>query len=192
MIARLLRSSLLLLAGCGGSSTTDGAVLPDQSVPADLSSLPDLSLLRDLSSLPDLAGVCTTRTNPAPAVMINQVATAAPAAQGGPAVVDGTYYITAATFYTGMGGATGPNGVTLSGTNYVTGPAYEYINQASNAAKPSMSSGTFTQNGTKIAIQQTCPTATLSPFTDYDSDGTNVTIYALTTNPPQAITFTKQ
>jgi Copper type II ascorbate-dependent monooxygenase, C-terminal domain len=135
---------------------------------------------------------CNTVTNAAPAVPITNVAAAAPAPTGG-AIPDGTYFVTAALIYTGVGGKAGPTGITYQGTDVSTGGNHFALvyNQSDNPGDLH-NSGTFTVTGPNVDIETSCPTPSTSPFTALTTDGVGVfTIY--TSQPPvQAFTFTKQ
>src|SRR5262245_38276488 len=61
------------------------------------------------ASLDAEAGLCTSITNIGTQIECNQLATQLPNAVGG-TIGDGTYRLTNCDFYTGAGGANGPNG----------------------------------------------------------------------------------
>ena len=169
----------LLMSSLGAAACDDGA-----RAPADAAF--------DLVASGDIAGRCSARANPAPPAMITQVAAAIPTGKGGPAIRSGTYFVTSSVVYTGVGGPSGATGLTIVGTLYVAGPSYELITQVSNMSAPSSSSGAFSVSGGNITIQQACPTATTTPFSGFDSDGTSVVNYAPGLTPPQSVTFTLQ
>lgn len=106
-------------------------------------------------SAPDAAGrACNLVVNVAPTIAIDFVATAPPAAQGG-AIVDGTYTMTSATIYTGVGGNAGPTGLTAKVTIAISGAT---IQVASKTKPPDDHvTTTFTTSGSSFTATNTCP-----------------------------------
>jgi hypothetical protein len=178
--------------GCGSSSTggtADGGI--DSSTGATDGALDAGSLD---SSEPDAGGACNTLANSAPVVMEKQVNTAAPTPAGG-AGVDGTYFLTSATVYTGPQGATGPTGTAYQWTSKNTGSNYE-VNYTIKATKTvtQVASGTSTISGAAVTFTQTCPALDAGASTTYgrDANGTTVTLYTQGAGDVVGYTFTKQ
>jgi hypothetical protein len=136
---------------------------------------------------------CNTVANTASVVAQQNVASAAPTPAGGATIADGTYYVTAWTVYTGAGGASGPTGSTTQFTNVLKSGTYQFVEFISGSNPSSLvQNGTFSTSGSSITIQGTCPSGLgTSPYTAFDNDGTNVTIYTAT-QPINALVFTKQ
>ena len=142
-------------SGSDADGTHDGAVdaTSDASADASVDAL-GIDVVVDsagfLDSAPDDAGACNTLVNGATQVQQIDIATARPAATGG-SIVDGLYFKTSDTVYTGVGGGTGPTGYfvreTLTITNASTGTA--------------LLTSTFLVNG----VDNTTERITMSPTT---------------------------
>ncbi|HEY6463794.1 MAG TPA: hypothetical protein VIY73_26675 [Polyangiaceae bacterium] len=111
------------------------------------------------ASASDAGAACHDLGNAAPAITIQQVVGDPPAPEGG-AIADGTYWLTAATIYTGDGDAPGPSGsahttVRIAGTT---------MDVAASGTPPTRTL-TLTTNGTSITAADTCPDTETSQAT---------------------------
>ena len=160
------------------SSSTNGAT--DASVDAPLDAGKDTAT--------DGPRLCNMVTNGAP-VIAQQYAPGDPPAPSGGTIVDGTYFVTAATIFTADAGATGPTGALIRETDVISGTTFQI-------ASGSLSqTGSFTTNGTAIAIAITCPPGTPAPpFVAYDANGRVITVYSARNDAgvTASYTFTKQ
>jgi len=150
-------SAALLAAACSSSSSNDGG---DSGAPADASADASGDASTDASSTDagadgapaDGAQACNALANIAPMVAISYVASAPPAAQGG-TIADGTYTMTAATIYTGVGGPSGPAGdgqVTIQ----ITGSTIQVV---TSGAAPNHLTTTLMTSNTSFTRTDTCP-----------------------------------
>lgn len=123
---------------------------------------------------------CNAVTNIGTVISQMFVATDPVTGTGG-VIAAGTYVLTAASVYTGIGGMTGPTGTTYSDTLVIAdGGAYERVLSIVDGVMtgtPIHQSGSFATDGASITVTQTCPPGP-QPFTSFDSDGTTVRIYA--------------
>lgn len=139
---------------------------------------------------------CNALVNAATVIDQLFVATAAASGDGG-TLVSGTYFMTAASVYTGVDGGAGPTGTTFAETLVMDGGAYERVQIAVNDAgadgSPYHANGNVTINGASVQVNQTCPILA-QPFTTYDSNGTKLHIYAppAGSNPGIMFEYTKQ
>ena len=175
---------------CSGSSSTGGGTPTDAGSGVE-SGAPDAG---SQDSEPEgEGGACNTLANGAAVVAEENVNMNAPTPMGGP-VSDGTFYLTAATVYTGPTGQTGPTGTTYQWTTTQTGDAYE-VSLAITGPRPSMSvtNGTSMTSGVDVTFTQTCPALTSGATSAYkfDSDGTSVTLYTTGRGDVAAYKFTK-
>jgi hypothetical protein len=84
-------------------------------------------------------------------VSVEQVASDPPAAQGG-TIEDGTYWMTAATVYTGPGGPTGETG-TMQTTILVSGGTIQVV----TTRGPATRTVSITTSGTYFTVTDSCP-----------------------------------
>lgn len=156
----------------GGGSPHDGGGNPhDASItPADSGTQHDSS-----TTVPDSGhAACSSIQNVAANVTANQVDESIPTAVGG-SLVDGTYVLTATTYYTGAGGATGPTGKAQALTMKIAAGTFEQV--VSDDGVPSTpTSGTITISGTGWTHANTCPFAISLPFT-YDASPAALKLY---------------
>lgn len=170
-------SILWTLSACSSSTTT---VVADASVDAPLDAGKDTST--------DGPPLCNMVANTAPTIGQQYAAGEPPAPTGG-TIIDGTYFVTAATIFTADAGVTGPTGALIRQTNVIAGKTFEI-------ASGSLSqTGSFTTNGTAIEIKINCPVGTPAPpFVTYDADGHVVRVYSARNDAgvTASYTFTKQ
>ncbi len=138
----------------------------------------------------DAGPACNSVTNGATTVSINNVPAAVPAPMGG-TLVDGTYYLTQASVYTGAGGASGSTGATLQASTVLSGGTYQYV-QNQNGKGDSATSGTYTTSGTSITVEQTCPLPSAVPYSGYTATSTSFTLYGTIGGNSGSLTYTKQ
>jgi hypothetical protein len=139
-------------------------------------------------------GACNTLTNTAPVVAEAALAAEAPTPAGG-MVADGTYFLTAATVFTGKGGGTGPTGTRYQWVTKSTGDTYEVsLRITGRGASDSVTSGTSVTSGAKVTFTQTCPVVAVNATSTYgfDADGTSVTLYATSPGSVTSYVFAKQ
>jgi|HubBroStandDraft_1064217.scaffolds.fasta_scaffold81993_2 hypothetical protein len=103
----------------------------------------------------DGAVACNTLANTAPQVTGAQVAENPPAMQGG-TVVDGTYFLTNLTIYTGPEGPTGATGMTDT-TIQITGNTIQVVTNGT----PGTRTETFAGTGSTFTATDTCPDTTV-------------------------------
>jgi hypothetical protein len=190
------------LIGCSSSSTTPGsngtdaghdATTPDGGGEADSGSDGPSD-----GGESDGGMACTNIANVGTVVHYIDVPTDQPIAQGGGPPSDGTYVITAASLYTGDGGASGPTSTTIQETVVVSGMSYDQVSAAANGGQDAgvvYQSGHFTVNGAGISIVRVCPSFAMYPFNSYDFDGRRFRIYGPANgpnNPPVVVEYTKQ
>jgi hypothetical protein len=184
-----------LVVACSSSSNTANPVdsgAPDSGQVSEGGSGP-----MDTGSGTDTGTVmtaCNTLANTAPVVHIDLAPGATPKPTGG-TVPDGTYYATKYDVYgapgAGDAGATTAN--TYQAVSVLKSGTYNLV-VATNGAVPQAVTGTITESGTAIMLEQTCPSPSPVPFAGYSSDGTKVV--SLIGTPglqgTAVITFTKQ
>lgn len=100
----------------------------------------------------EAAAACNTLANGASSISVQQVAQNPPSAGGGP-IVDGTYFLTDATIYTGPGGPTGPGGTTQT-TIQITGSTVQVV--VADGQPPSRTT-TLATSGVSFTSTDTCP-----------------------------------
>ena len=152
-------SILFALAACGSGS-------PHAPPDAAIDAAPDAS---------DAPGTCRVDVDVGSVVMEMRVATAIPAPQGGGPIPDGTYKLTAVTYYTGTGGASGPTGQMESSTSYLKSGLSHVVTTTNGRA--TFNDYTVATNGTVVTIAQTCPTQSALGFDGYTSNAGVVTFY---------------
>jgi hypothetical protein len=171
-------------AGRDAAATTDTGASDDAGTPADTGSAADTGTPQML----DDAG-CIALVNEAPLVQQMNVAGDPPTPMGG-TVVDGTYFITAASVY-GSDAGVGPTGNNFQNMSVVSGGGTLYALVAGVGNGASMSNGTIATSGANITLTQTCPSNDVLAFNRFDATGTTLTVYT-STPPVSALTFTKQ
>jgi hypothetical protein len=138
-------------AGADGGGAGEGGAGADAASEATASA--------DAASSGDAASSCNDLANAAPAITIQQVVGDPPAPQGG-AIADGTYWLTAATIYTGEGDAPGPGGAGQT-TIRITGSTMD----VAASGTPPTRTLTLTTSGTSITAADTCPDTDTSQAT---------------------------
>lgn len=170
-------SLLWAAAACSSSSTIKVA---DASVDAPLDASKDAATYGPVS--------CNMVANTAP-IIAQQYATGDPPAPTGGSIVDGTYFVTAATIFTADAGATGPTGALIRETNVIAGETFQI-------ASGSLSqTGSFSTNGSAINVAIHCPAGTpAQPFVTYDANGRVIRVYSARSDAgvTASYTFTKQ
>jgi hypothetical protein len=128
-------------------------------------------------------GPCNALQNVAPAVIPVWVEGAQPTPAGG-TLVDGTYYLTAVSIYTGPGGVSGPTAMmrkmVLVISNAASGTAtFQFIDNENVAGGGTdrRATWTVTPNGTKLVVVGRCPNADGTGTTDYAASGNTFTLY---------------
>jgi hypothetical protein len=195
----------LCLAGCSSSATTppptdaghaadasqDAAVSLDAAISdAGAGDAPSADASDSASS--SEAGGCSGLVDTASTVTEEYSATDPPAATGG-TFLDGTYFLTASTVYTGTSGPTGPTGEMRRATLQLTGDAYLYSSDDNGV--PYQQTGTIAPSGTTINGAVSCPSGKTDPFASYSITSTGFIEYAPNysgTPATLAHTFTKQ
>jgi hypothetical protein len=181
--------------GGGGGGSSGGADAGHDVAALEASSGADTGTAADVAEADTPSdGGCGVVTNGAAVVPEQNTATAPPTPQGG-AIPDGTYFVTAATLYTGPGGATGPTGKTYQFTSQVSGDgtAYDSVDAISGGT-PVVAVGTIAISGARITVTQICPTTTMpvSAYVAFDSNGVDTVTLYTSTPPISALTFTRQ
>ncbi len=172
-----------LLAGCSNSSSTPSAkdASADSSLAADSASVEDGAILEDAamtdgSTSDDAGPPCNSVANDAPVVDIVQIAADPPAPQGG-TIVDGTYWQTAVSIYTGPRGPAGGTG-TSQMTALIQGETVQLV----NTGQPERRTVTLTTSDASFTSLDTCPdsqteqggyTATTTALTIFLPGGTD-------------------
>jgi hypothetical protein len=140
-------------------------------------------------------GACNAVDNTAATIDRTQVAEALPIGDAaGGTFAPGTYFRTAATVYTGVGGGTGPNGVTdrqtvvlsaasAGGTAFVAQSV-----QSMNGGADQRGTLMGTPSGTTVSLVITCPVS--APFADfpYTATSTGYTVYNTVDNVVEVYT----
>ncbi len=103
---------------------------------------------------------CNDLSNTAPVVEEEQQPTDPPQPDGG-TLVDGTYFLTAVTVYTGDGGASGPDGRMTQQTSTSASGTGQSVTTEGGCTSHSSSALTF--DGNMIALTGTCPACTPPP-----------------------------
>jgi hypothetical protein len=139
------------------------------------------------SGLGGAAGACNTLVNAAPPVVQTRVAEAAPAPAGG-TIVDGTYFLTSAIYYTGPGGLTRTDANTPKAVLVISNAACGTATVQDVSSDPALGypdsheTVTFKPSGTQVSVFGVCPpsgnsglsigyTATPTTFALLRSDG---------------------
>jgi hypothetical protein len=195
MVAATLAAGFGMACSSSSTGNTGGSDAgPDSSAAADTG--PGADSGSPVDAAPESASVsdagCVIIDNAASVIMGQNVASSEPTAMGG-SIPDGTYYVTAVTFYQGPGGTAGPTGQTYQFTSHVSGGTYEAIESISGG-KATVFSGTLSISGPNIVVTQTCPPtdAGVSVYDQLSSDGMTTVTFYTSTMPFQSLTFTRQ
>ena len=173
---KLRHWSLILLAGCSSSSgapSTPADASPDASAPIDASAS-DASMPEDAAASDDTGAdasvPCNAIANDAPVVNVTQVAADPPAPQGG-TIVDGTYWQTAVSIYTGPSGPTGATG-TSQMTALIQGETVQLVSDG----QPARRTVTLMASDAGFTSVDTCPTPQTGEG-QYTATPTTLTIF---------------
>jgi hypothetical protein len=126
-------------------------------------------------------------------VSLQQLAMDPPTAHGG-ALVPGRYILTAASIYTGTGGATGPAGITAQIESDNDGLHIHHTQRVvdANGTTEDHLAGTFSTTGIALQAQIACPSVYTADYT-YDATSTGFTLYQAMPGPRTLEeVFTKQ
>ncbi len=177
----LLHVSVVLLTGCGSSSSPANAPGPDASpLSADASTsdaaaraLGDAADAETTEDAPSDdatdAAACNTIANDAPVVDITQVAADPPTPQGG-TIVDGKYWETSLDIYTGPPGSAG-----VTGTSQTTALVEGHTVQLVSSGQPMRRTVTLTTADASFTSVDTCPDSQTSQG-GYSATATTLTI----------------
>ncbi len=189
---------VLCVGGCGGSeespggsggsgagaNTTGGAsgALVDAEARDQSAVAFDADFVLD-----DASAHCNDLVNAAPVIVGQKVAMNRPVPSGG-TMVDGAYYETSFTLYTGLGGETGPENehqltVILSGRMAQVIQLYQGVQRRYTLAIETL--GTMT-NWTIL-----CPRSSVIPY-GYDASPTQIVMYVNTASQPASFTLQRQ
>jgi hypothetical protein len=142
---------------------------------------------------------CNAIHRPATTVTAQAVAAAPPVAQGG-TLTSGNYLVTAATYYTGVSGASGPTSVSVRFAMSLSQTDYHQTLEIEDITGLLLQSeaGTVAVTGTTVQLANTCPDQSVTNAT-FDASPTEFTLYSTVTFGPDsggsnmlALTFTKQ
>jgi hypothetical protein len=176
---------IALAAGCG-SKSGGGA---DLATPAnaDLSTAADdlsMTMTGDMVSISPCNNLTLSGT---PTVPVSYAAMGAPAFSGG-TLVDGTYFITSGTFYSGAGGMTGSYG-TFRGVYRFSGATVDLL--ASTPQGIASETATVTKSGNDLTLAPTCGASGLSQEL-YSATSTSLSLGRITGSLGLLLTLTKQ
>lgn len=107
------------------------------------------------------AGPCNDLPNEGVVVDQNGIVGDAPTGSGG-IIQDGTYELTAANVYVGLGGTPGPTGQQVQGALRITGTQFVRAHRqgpTGQALQEQRTSGTLAPNGTTLTFTTSCPIA---------------------------------
>lgn len=127
---------------------------------------------------------CNSLVNVAADVPIIAAPSAPPPATGG-AIADGTYVVTRATVYTGIGGAAGPTGKSVKMTVTVAGANVESVFDGVTR------SATIAMAGTMLESTTTCP-GTGTDELPYSATSTSLTLVLIDTAGTRVYSLEKQ
>jgi hypothetical protein len=189
----------VLTSACGGSEsgsavdafpTEADAGVVDSSAPQVTDDAGSNDAREDAPLDADAATGCNAPANVAPAVVATSVGLALPSGTGG-AIADGTYHLTAATYYRGTDA--GPAGPPLTETWRTTiafsGNTFALASRRNTGAEERISGATST-SGVALVFQEACPApASRGPF-EYTATGAELVAYF--PNDGRALRFTKQ
>ena len=146
------------------------------------------------NAMPGPGGECNSLTNAAPVVDNMFVAADMPAATGGE-VVDGTYWKTAVTHYTGSGGKSGPTGTREQTTLLLSCGTFQLVTESYNGASGLTQhvSGVISAVNGDLRLQAECGyeiNGGKSPFDRYDATPDALVLYDV--QDAIASTYTRQ
>jgi hypothetical protein len=145
---------LVFVAACGSSSAP--ATATDASSAGDGAGEPSADDAAADSGESDAGPPCNTIANAAPVVSVTQVAADPPGPQGG-TIVDGTYWGTSVTIYTGPNGPTGATG-TSQMTALVQGSTVQLV----TSGQPARRTIALTTADAGFTSVDTCPASQTS------------------------------
>jgi hypothetical protein len=109
---------------------------------------------------PETGTICNSLVNHAPVLALSYVSSDPPAGHGG-TIVDGTYLMESAAYYTGTGGESGPSGTTSQVTLDVVRGTVQVASTSdgprSGDAPPTHLTVTISTNGSDLTYEDTCP-----------------------------------
>jgi hypothetical protein len=161
-LSLLVACAALVAAACSSSSSNsaggDGGgsdAASNDSGMTDTGTSSDAPLAQDTSPVDasDGAAACNAITDVGQMLTVMYVASAPPTPLGG-AVVDGTYALTDATIYTGVGGPTGVVTTTRS-TVQITGVTTQIVTD--DASGEHRATAMLVTSGTTLTATDTCP-----------------------------------
>jgi hypothetical protein len=186
----------VFLGACGSSETPEsnlftgaGGASPDGSADALDFDAPLDGPERCMGVMPPAdAGMCNSLVHEAPIVDVLDVASDAPASQGG-TIADGLYFKTASIIYRGPAGHAGPTGMQERTTLLLNCGVFHMIVGTTIETRIS---GSFESmpNG-RCQFVQTCGNPATSPISGYDATPTSITFYNYQA-PAFAVTYTRQ
>jgi hypothetical protein len=165
---------LACIAGCGSSSASPAAALPDASTGSDDASAPTEDASSPLDATPggedaangsaeaaagdagDTGAPCNSIANTAPVISTTQVAQDPPTPAGG-TIADGTYWATSIDIYTGPNGPTGVTGTSAT-TALIQGQTVQLV----STGQPTRRTITLTTADAGFTSVDTCPAAQTS------------------------------
>lgn len=178
LVSGLVLALTSLGVGCGSSSNSTSS---DAGMNNDSGTGGDGSVAMDAGGN-DGGAACNSFAIGGQQVDVQQVASDPPAAMGG-TIMSGTYVMTSAKIYTGVGGATGPSGETtqqtivISTTNGTSGTVQiAQISFGGDSPTIDRSTGTFNVSGTNLTYADTCG-GTDSGTAGFTVAGNTFTIY---------------
>jgi hypothetical protein len=100
---------------------------------------------------------CSSLVDGASVTYVVQIASVAPTPAGGGAPMDGTYYLTSASVYTGEGGAKGKTTESRQETLQISGSGTELNLVSNNDSCLSTAAGSLSFGATQVTLTATCP-----------------------------------
>ena len=134
----------------------------------------------------DASAGCNDVVNTAPVFDGRRVALGIPTPSGG-TIVEGTYYETDYTIYTGPGGATGPEGMDHQITAVIAGPIVRIAYLMNGIQK--RYTFTMTTSGTQTTWTFSCPPTQAPIVYGFDASPARIVLY-ITIDPTNQRTFT--
>lgn len=131
----------------------------------------------------------STLTNAAPEIDEMNVAAVKPTPAGG-TYMDGTYFLTARSEYTGVGGQSGPRGHKRKETLRVAGNVIELVKARDGSANAAITAN-VSAAGTTLTLADACAAGAAATF-DFDATSTTITLYEAPPNEAKVSTFTRQ
>ena len=130
---------------------------------------------------------CNTIANSAPLLTTRQVAAPLPAPLGG-LVASGSYQLSDATQYTGVGGTTGPSSDSTAESLVYDGVSTVQLANRSSDGGTSTTTATVSFSGAQLTFTKTCPSSQSPQSTGYSADGGAFAFYG---DHSTIYTFTK-